>query len=110
MKHLTKIKLFKICSHQLNCNGQVSIIKLNSRDCNPKIPNPGLVYNPESEIPGLTWPNYSLSGAPLQRLDSIKDLGVIFDSKLKFNKHVDAKCGSLDLRAHCQNLSVRLHS
>jgi len=55
MKHLTKIKLLKISSHQLNCNGQVSIIKLNSRDCNPKIRNPGLVYNPESEIPGLTW-------------------------------------------------------
>ena len=34
---------------------------------------------------------YRLSGTSLHRADSIKDLGVIFDSKLKFNKHVDTK-------------------
>ena len=35
--------------------------------------------------------DYSLSGTSLQRVDTIKDLRVIFDSKLKFNKHVDIK-------------------
>ena len=35
--------------------------------------------------------DYSLSGTSLQRVDTIKDLGVTFDSKLKFNKHVDIK-------------------
>ena len=33
--------------------------------------------------------DYSSSGTSLQRVDTIKDLGVTFDSKLKFNKHVD---------------------
>ena len=35
--------------------------------------------------------NYILSGVTLDRTDSIKDLGVIFDSKLKFTKHIDQK-------------------
>ena len=35
--------------------------------------------------------NYILSGVTLDRTDSIKDLGVIFDSKLKFTIHIDQK-------------------
>jgi len=35
--------------------------------------------------------DYSLSGTSLQRVDTVKDLGVTVDSKLKFNKHVDIK-------------------
>ena len=36
--------------------------------------------------------NYTLlSGTIINRTDNIKDLGVIFDSTLKFNKHIDDK-------------------
>jgi len=35
--------------------------------------------------------NYTLSGTTINRTDSIKHLGVIFDSKLKFIKHIDDK-------------------
>ena len=35
--------------------------------------------------------NYTLSGTTINRTDNIKDLGVIFDSKLKFCKHIDDK-------------------
>jgi len=35
--------------------------------------------------------DYSLSGTSLQRVDTIKDLGLTFESKLKFNEHVDIK-------------------
>ena len=35
--------------------------------------------------------NYTFCGSVLNRNDTIKDLGVVFDSKLKFYKHIDEK-------------------
>ena len=34
--------------------------------------------------------SYSLENHPLNRLDEVKDLGVIFDRQLKFSSHIDA--------------------
>lgn len=33
--------------------------------------------------------NYNINGITLQRINSIRDLGVLFDSKLSFEKHID---------------------
>lgn len=34
--------------------------------------------------------NYNINGVPLQRVNFIRDLGVLFDSKLNFNSHIDS--------------------
>ena len=33
--------------------------------------------------------NYFINGHKLECVDSFKDLGVIFDSKMKFDEHID---------------------
>lgn len=35
---------------------------------------------------------YNIAGSPLNSLDSVTDLGIVFDSKLRFDKHVDLIC------------------
>jgi len=32
--------------------------------------------------------NYSISGVTVENIKNMKDLGVIFDNKLKFDKHI----------------------
>ena len=33
--------------------------------------------------------NYTMNGVPLQRVDEIRDLGVIITSSLSWNNHID---------------------
>jgi len=35
--------------------------------------------------------NYSISGVAVEYIENIKDLGVTFDNKLKFDKHINNK-------------------
>jgi len=35
--------------------------------------------------------NYSISGVTIENIDNMKDLGVTFDNKLKFDKHINNK-------------------
>lgn len=48
--------------------------------------------------------NYYINGEPLAVCDQIRDLGVIFDSKLTFTKHID---NTEDRTARATNLSLR---
>ncbi len=41
-----------------------------------------------------TYSPYSLNGTPLTRVSDITDLGVVFDEKLSFIKHIDHICNS----------------
>ena len=34
---------------------------------------------------------YTVSGKAVEKVDKIKDLGVTFDSRLKFDEHIDIK-------------------
>ena len=43
------------------------------------------------EISIVTIPIILMIYVPLEQLDSITDLGVNFDSQLKFDKHIDDK-------------------
>jgi len=38
---------------------------------------------------GMCW--YTISDNVMARIDKIKDLGVTFDSRLKFDEHIDIK-------------------
>jgi len=35
--------------------------------------------------------NYTISGVTVENIKNIKDLGVTFDNKLKFDKHINIK-------------------
>jgi len=35
--------------------------------------------------------NYSISGVTVENIENVKDLGVTFDHKLKFDKHINNK-------------------
>ena len=58
-------------------------LKLNVSKCRPSVVSYGRTISFSYD--------YSLSGTFLQRVDTIKDLGVTFDFKLKFNKQVDTQ-------------------
>jgi len=52
--------------------------------------------------------NYNISGEIIEKIESIKDLGVTFDNKLKFDDHINNKnlCGR-DGRTICGPQRVR---
>ena len=56
----------------------------------------GLFSNPDkcltiafSRKTVIDYLNYVIDSVTLDKVDSIKDLGIIFDSKLKFHEHMD---------------------
>jgi hypothetical protein len=57
------------------------LLKLNVGKC--KVVSNGKVVNMNN--------SYSLGGAVLEKTDNIKDLGIIFDCKLKFDLHINEK-------------------
>jgi len=44
-----------------------------------------------SRRPELNTTNYSISGVTVENIENMKDLGVTFDNKLKFDKHINNK-------------------
>ena len=62
----------------------------------PRVPGPKPINRPQALMSWvLVDHNYSYYIRPnnvqLEELQSIKDLGVTFDSQLKFDKHIDDK-------------------
>jgi hypothetical protein len=66
---------------RLNSWADESLLKLNVSKCKVVSYGRNIDHNYE----------YNIAGIPLQRLDNFKDLGVTFDSKLKFYNHIDEK-------------------
>jgi len=42
--------------------------------------------------------NYNISGEIIEKNESVKDLGVTFDNKLKFDDHINKKISTLHIK------------
>jgi len=78
-----------VLTHSLNdnkyCIGKIEL-NINKR----KFVSYGRIYPTDHSY------SYHIDKAQLEQLDSIKDLGVTFDSQLTFDKHIDDKTDKAD--------------
>ena len=84
IKNIVDALMMQDVLNRLHAYIKLNNLSLNVRKC--------FVVSFTRKTTGFIYHPYEINGSLVQRKESIKDLGVIYDSKITFNDHVDSIC------------------